>query len=125
MNEQLRCYWLNKDASLCNNKNADYAKSVRIYQGEKNKLRAFNKSLFECTLQNGEKIQREWLLYSPSTGCVYCLVCKLFSKEKNKFSFNGFSDWKHAERIAEHERSKPHKVCETALFHKKKTNQLC
>ena len=37
---------------------------------------------------------RDWLVYSPSTGNVYCYVCKLFRNGSECFSLNGFNDWK-------------------------------
>ena len=46
---------------------------------------------------------RDWLVYSPSTGNVYCYVCKLFGTVSDSFSLNGFNDWKNAHRITTHE----------------------
>ncbi|CAK1589517.1 unnamed protein product [Parnassius mnemosyne] len=110
INEKLRLYWLQKNPGLCSNKDKDFSKSARIYQeGDKQKVRTLNKSLFQLKLQNNEIVEREWLSYSPSTGRIYCFVCRLFSSEKDQFTFYGFNDWKHPERITEHEQSKAHK----------------
>ncbi|CAK1592211.1 unnamed protein product [Parnassius mnemosyne] len=110
INEKLRLYWLRKNPGLCSNKDKDFSKSARIYQeGDKQKVRTLNKSLFQLKLQNNEIVEREWLSYSPSTGRIYCFVCRLFSSEKDQFTFYGFNDWKHPERITEHEQSKAHK----------------
>ncbi|CAG5021481.1 unnamed protein product [Parnassius apollo] len=99
-----------KNPGLCSNKDKDFSKSARIYQeGDKQKVRTLNKSLFQLKLQNNEIVEREWLSYSPSTGRIYCFVCRLFSSEKDQFTFYGFNDWKHPERITEHEQSKAHK----------------
>ena len=38
------------------------------------------KDYFIRRLTNGEIIKRDWLIYSPSTGTVYCYICKLFHK---------------------------------------------
>lgn len=67
-------------------------------------------SLFERTMRNGE---RKWLIYSPSTGNVYCLPCKLLGiPETSHFSGKGFSEWKNSQsRVQNHENSVTHKVC--------------
>ncbi len=57
-------------------------------------------------------MSRDWLLYSPSKGCVFCFVCLLFGKGENasKFASCGFNGWKHSvERVAEHEASEAHR----------------
>jgi len=38
----------------------------------------FRKEYFSRALGNGECVNRDWLIYSPSTGSVYCYVCKIF-----------------------------------------------
>ena len=41
--------------------------------------------------------------YSVSTGNVYCVPCKLFSRSNSTFQ-TGFSDWNHCQiRVTEHE----------------------
>lgn len=66
--------------------------------------------MFTRTLRNGEKVPREWLVYSPSTGSVYCFFCKLFGEATSAFSHSGFSDWKHsARRVEEHEAGHSHR----------------
>ena len=32
-------------------------------------------------MNNGEKCDQKWLMFSDSTGCVFCYVCKLFSTD--------------------------------------------
>lgn len=109
INDQLQSYWIKKGPTDCNNKTFDFAKSARIYyENGKPKIRSLNKSVFQIKLHNGEAVEREWLLYSPSNGCVYCFVCLLFSTTNDNLSTNGFNDWKHSERIGEHEKSKSH-----------------
>ncbi|XP_029345826.1 uncharacterized protein LOC100569266 [Acyrthosiphon pisum] len=61
-------------------------------------------------LLNGEKVKRNYLVYSESTGSVFCAPCKFFGST-SVFSTVGFSDWKHAEkRITSHENSQTHKT---------------
>jgi len=42
------------------------------------KIRYARKEYFVRKLTNGEIIRRDWLIYSHSTGKVFCYVCKLF-----------------------------------------------
>jgi len=66
--------------------------------------------LFYMVLINGEKVKRNYLVYSESTGSVFCAPCKLFGST-SVFSTVGFSNWKHAEkRITSHENSQAHKT---------------
>ena len=78
------------------------------HQIHKQKKRYFSKSLFSRKLSNGEFVQREWLLYSPSKGTIFCFACKLFGT--NCSLTYGYSDWKNAYlRLSEHEGSKCHR----------------
>ncbi|XP_050542284.1 zinc finger MYM-type protein 5-like [Daktulosphaira vitifoliae] len=111
INEDLRNYCLQKDPSFFHIKNDEYTKLARIYdKNEKQKIRFFHSSLFYRNLHNGETVERDWLSYSPSTGNIYCFICHLFSNERNQFAFFGFRDWKHPERIVDHEESRSHKA---------------
>lgn len=46
---------------------------------------------------NGEKCNREWLLYSPLKKMVYCFYCLLFSK--SDVMCDGYNDWKNTNKI--------------------------
>lgn len=88
------------------NLNGNYEKSLRT---EPTQVRYLPMSIFERKMSNGEKVTRKWLVYSPSTGNVFCIPCKLFGKEDSAFR-NGFSDWKNCLiRIIAHENSVNHK----------------
>ena len=69
---------------------------------------------------NGEQIKREWLMYSPTSGNVYCFPCVLFldACKRNQTQFcDGFSDWKNAaQRIQMHENSEMHQTCVQAVI---------
>lgn len=114
INDEVREYWADRGPQFCQNMTADFSTSVQQY---KSKKRRFSKSLFNCRLVNGENVRRDWLLYSPSKGAVYCFLCRLFGvNDKNGHSklgcADGFNDWKHAnERIADHEGSESHCKC--------------
>ncbi|KAF0722811.1 zinc finger MYM-type protein 1-like, partial [Aphis craccivora] len=69
-----------------------------------------HQNYFIKILLNGEKVKRNYLVYSESTGSVFCAPCKLFGST-SLFSTVGFSDWKHTEkRITSHENSQTHKT---------------
>jgi len=75
--------------------------------------RRFDSKWFYKTLNNGEKVRRQWLIYSTSKNAIFCFPCLLFSKNnirKNVFSDDGFQDWKHLNPcIVDHENCKNHK----------------
>jgi len=65
---------------------------------------------------NGEMIQHQWLINSPSGGCVVCVPCKLYSQSAHQLTTGGFSDWKNASaRFSDHENSPDH--CQCVLKH--------
>lgn len=69
-------------------------------------------------MKNKEKTKKDWLIYSPSKGVVYCYVCKLFSSSRQSLCEEGFGNWKNiSERLSEHESSKTHRdvVCTLSL----------
>ncbi|GFW05201.1 zinc finger MYM-type protein 1 [Trichonephila clavipes] len=60
-------------------------------------------------MKNGEKVKRNWLVYSTTKDCVYCFCCKLFGSVLSSLFIRGFKDWKHlAEILNQHETSKKH-----------------
>ncbi|MBW0529459.1 hypothetical protein O181_069174 [Austropuccinia psidii MF-1] len=75
--------------------------------------RHFDGKWFYKFLNNGEKVRRQWLLYSTSKNAIFCFACLLFSNNdirKSAFSNNGFQDWKHLNpSVSEHENSKNHR----------------
>ena len=109
--DRVREYWISKGPSECQHHDSDFHASERTRENDNTRKRKFVKSLLYRNHVSGEKHCREWLLYSPSTGNVYCFVCLLFSTgSRTPFSGSGFSDWKHAsERITEHERGILHR----------------
>lgn len=73
-----------------------------------NQNRFCSKSFFFKTMKNGEKVRRDWLVFSESTGNVYCLYCKLFSSSCTLLT-EGFCGWKKgSERLENHEQSLVH-----------------
>lgn len=109
-------YWENTDHTrdylikngINQNNDADFSQSSRRYGGTQ---RFCSKKLFQRVLVNGEIINREYLVYSPSQGSLFCAPCKLFGGT-SQFATSGFNDWSHAGiRVAEHENSASHRDC--------------
>ncbi|KAL7391746.1 hypothetical protein ABVT39_014009 [Epinephelus coioides] len=88
------------------NRRAKYPASTRDC-GLGGRVRSLTNDMMCSRLPNGQLAPREWVVYSPSTGHVFCFACKLFGVTKNAF-VDGFCDWKHPHRISEHERSPVH-----------------
>lgn len=110
LHESDRNKYLDLGYSYFHNRNSNYEASVRHYNSQN---RFLSPSLFERVMANGEKHDRKWLLYSNSTGNVFCYVCKLFSTNDDcPFVRDGFSNWKKGEeKISSHENSQDHKKC--------------
>ena len=90
----------------------DFSASQRKY-GDIN--RSLTKEHFFRKKLNGETLSRRWLVYSPSTGTVFCYCCKLFSIRDNQF-VTGFNDWKNcANRLHEHENGMDHRTAVLSL----------
>ena len=109
LTETLREEAIHRGPAAFHNRASRYPASVRE-SGLGCRTRSLTNDLFNCRLQNNEVVPREWLLYSPSTGSVYCYACKLLSPQTQQHAFiSGFSDWKHSERIGDHEKSLEHR----------------
>ena len=77
--------------------------------------RQFNKKWFEKVLSNGEKVNRQWMLYSSTKEKLFCFCCILFSTTKSSHFSDlekGVCDWKKLNpRVPEHENSYEHRQC--------------
>uniref|UniRef100_A0A3Q0T7S3 TTF-type domain-containing protein n=1 Tax=Amphilophus citrinellus TaxID=61819 RepID=A0A3Q0T7S3_AMPCI len=79
-------------------------------RSDKNK-RCFSKTYCFRLLSNGEKVERDWLLYSKSTNRVYCFACKLFGEAKvaDTRLVVGFNNWQCLSKsLTHHETSGSH-----------------
>lgn len=54
--------------------------------------RSFSSSFFTKKMANGERVKREWLVYSKKLDAVFCFCCLLFGSESNVFK-TGYKDW--------------------------------
>lgn len=83
-----------------------------VVNGPKDKFsRRFTSNLYTRVLSNGEKCDRDWLVYSKELDKVFCFCCKVFKKgiSKGQLTNEGFSDWSHiGGRLREHERGMEH-----------------
>ena len=61
-------------------------------------LKSPGKEWFYRILENGERVLRSWMLYSPTNGCLYCFCCCLFLSQKEQETQSaltraGFQKW--------------------------------
>ena len=64
------------------------------------------------------------MLYSETIGMAYCSVCKLFADRETHFT-GGFNEWKHINRLQEHENSESHRnACLSAASFKTKNARV-
>lgn len=80
----------------------------------------FPEVVLHTSLTNGEKVKRDWLVWSKFRQALFCFPCRLFSKmaENTKSALtnpSGFcreNKWKKLhDRIPEHENSQHHRAC--------------
>lgn len=105
------------------NNNCDFSNSKRNI-GNTDKTRSLTASVFYRQLANGESASRDYLVYSRTTGSVFCASCKLFGTKHttcSKLASEGVCDWKNIGSIlSAHENSQDHMNCELALLTRKK-----
>lgn len=90
----------------------DFSSSKRFI-GEQH--RCLTQTLFKTSLINGQEVKRSYLMYSESSGKLFCIPCQLFGGI-SKLAKGGFDDWKHGnEYLKSHENSSDHKTCVLAM----------
>ena len=105
-------YWIKKGPNSCRNNEGTFDKSVRAY---KKQSRCCSAAFFKASKVNGEQYDIDWLVYSITTGKVYCFMCKLLATSTIPSSSclgkEGFNDWKNARtQLRSHENSTDHKI---------------
>jgi hypothetical protein len=87
-------------------------RDLSIVKSPKDKIsRRFTANLFTRVLSNGEKCDRDWLVYSKELDRVFCFCCKIFRRGmgRGQLANDGFGDWGHVgERLKEHETGTKH-----------------
>ena len=70
--DNLREYWALHGPTRCHNNDGRYTASKRKDAGGLSRM--VTENMFKRILQNGDTVSREWLIYSPSIGCLFCLL---------------------------------------------------
>lgn len=70
-------------------------KDIVFPQNTKKGPQRFIKENYNMVMKNSEMIHRTWLVYSLSTDSVFCFACKLFGKQDNGLTKQGFRNWKN------------------------------
>jgi len=99
--------------------NFNFPSHVTISSSSEREIyRRFSTNFYYRKLSNGEKVDRNWLVYSISKDCVFCFCCKLFGLSVyGSLSTNGTNDWSHlGTKLIEYERSLTHFKCTEKWF---------
>lgn len=71
--------------------------------------RKFSTTYCKRHMENGEVVNRKWLIYSVAKNKMFCFCCKLFGNTLSALGSDGICDWKNASvRLSDHEKSKGH-----------------
>nr|XP_011463568.1 PREDICTED: zinc finger MYM-type protein 1-like [Fragaria vesca subsp. vesca] len=91
-----------------------HVRDLSIEHGPPDKFgRHFSSKFYTRFVGNGEKYDREWLVYSKELDKVFCFCCKLFKRGpmRGQLPNDGYNDWGHlGRRLKEHEMSNDHLV---------------
>ncbi len=105
VSQKLRTEMITRGPHIFQNKDVQFAVSGG---------RSMTQQWFNRRLTSGDEINRSWLLYSPVNESAYCFCCLLFTSSTSNCqssfeSANGFKNWRHTERIKDHENSSSHR----------------
>lgn len=101
-------YWIVNGPAACQHHDDSFMSSERTMG---NRTRRFAKEFLYGRKANDEKYYRDWLLYSPSNGNIYCFFCKLLSRSTSQFASCGFNDWSNCGKVIKlHESSAEHRA---------------
>jgi hypothetical protein len=95
-------------------------RDLSIEHGPRDRFsRRFSALSYNRVLSNGEKCDREWLVYSKELDKVFCFCCKLIKKGlvRGQLANEGFNDWAHlSHRLKEHEITREHVTNMTSWY---------
>jgi ribonuclease HII len=105
VSQQLRTEMITRGPHIFQNKDVQFAVSGG---------RSITQQWFKRRLASGDEVNRSWLLYSPVNESAYCFCCLLFTSSTSNCqssfeSANGFNNWRHTERVKDHENSSSHR----------------
>ncbi|XP_025202740.1 zinc finger MYM-type protein 5-like [Melanaphis sacchari] len=107
----------------------DKLRSILILHGPNRGITApkpFKNHWFLKQMNNGEKCDRTWMIYSEPNETIFCFCCILFGTKSSALidPKQGFTNWKKMERLREHENSSDHvkNFLEWKIFEKKLKN---
>ncbi|KAL1220612.1 hypothetical protein V5N11_003319 [Cardamine amara subsp. amara] len=78
--------------------------------------RHFSHAFYTRVMDNKEKQDRRWLVYSKSLDKAFCFCCKLFRHDQKSIQLGttGHDDWRNlSKRLKKHEKSNDHIICMT------------
>ena len=118
---EMQEYWIKNGPRDCQHKDHGFKESATRLSSETHQ-RHCSLSLFtRVHTRTNEHLNRTWLCYSSTSGCVYCFACKLMSNKISPFT-SGFNNWKHGkELVTAHENSQQHRDSMVALYERKAT----
>lgn len=95
----------------------------------KNDRPSFQGSWYKCMLNNGTRIDKEWLEYSPRKDSIFCFSCRMFGSAVAQTAGDncvsvGLNNWKKGrKKVKLHEHSQVH--IEAAIVHKNFVSKGC
>lgn len=74
--------------------------------------RTLSVNIFKSTFPDWDTVLRDWLLYSQTTGKVFCVPCCIYQLMTVKTNFHTvFNYWKHSnELLRQHKQSQDHRI---------------
>ena len=111
INNDLRLDLIREGPEKFQNKEGPFEPAVRTGSGSVTMLKT---KWFYRELKNGDRVLRNWLLYSPIDKGLYCFCCKLFlsANDLSPFVTKPFCHFWHLNPcLANHENSKMHTEC--------------
>lgn len=111
VSEKLRVDIIKKGSEAYQYKEGPFSFTERPGTHAKGSQRCLTSAWFYCTLTNGTRYVRKWMIYSISKNKLYCFRCRLFASQEDtsKQFVSGFDQWwKLNPKVSQHESSTDH-----------------